>query len=579
MIDKIVEILKVDNEGNPVENVTLQVLDEENNVADEWVTTKEPHQVSNLEENKKYILVEKIVADGYVKASNIEFTVTDDKATQKIEMIDKIVEVLKVDNEGNPVENVTLQVLDKDENVMDEWITTKLPHRVSNLEENKKYILREKIAVEGYVKAIDIEFEVTADKETQKITMIDKIVEVLKVDNEGNPIENVTLQVLDENENVVDEWITTKEPYKVSNLEENKSYILREKVVVDGFVKASDIEFTVTADKETQSITMIDKIVEVLKVDNEGNPIENVTLQVLDKDENVMDEWVTTKEPHRVSNLEENKKYILVEKIVTDGYVKASNVEFEVTTDKATQRIEMIDKRVLISKVDLVTGEELEGATLKVLDEQDNVIDEWVSTKEPHYVSNLEENKTYRLVEEIAPYGYLITETIEFTVTGDKETQKIVMKDMPILTTLKLTKIDEDTKEIIKDKFTFGLYVDEECTQLIQQVDSNKKEGTITFEDIRYGTFYIKELSEPKNYILSEKVLKVEINDKGVFIDNVEIQESDSIYNFEFSNKKIETPKTSDESNDILWLIVLIISTTILFVIVIYEKIKNRKKK
>ena len=48
------------------------------------------------------------------------------------------------------------------------------------------------------------------------------------------------------------------------------------------------------------------------------------------------------------------------------------------------------------------------------------------------------------------------------------------MKDMPILNDITLIKIDADTKAKILDKFTFGLYADKECTQLLQQVDSNK---------------------------------------------------------------------------------------------------------
>ena len=57
-----------------------------------------------------------------------------------------------------------------------------------------------------------------------------------------------------------------------------------------------------------------------------------------------------------------------------------------------------------IIKTDLVTGEELEGAELQVVDENGEIIDEWVSTKEPHRVVNLEENKNYKLIEKTAPY-------------------------------------------------------------------------------------------------------------------------------------------------------------------------------
>ena len=65
----------------------------------------------------------------------------------------------------------------------------------------------------------------------------------------------------------------------------------------------------------------------------------------------------------------------------------------------------MIDKIVKIVKTDLVTGDEIEGAKLQVIDENGNIIDEWTSTKEPDIVNGLEENQKYKLVEITAPYG------------------------------------------------------------------------------------------------------------------------------------------------------------------------------
>lgn len=72
------------------------------------------------------------------------------------------------------------------------------------------------------------------------------------------------------------------------------------------------------------------------------------------------------------------------------------------------------------------------------------------------------------------------------------------MQDMPILKTIKVVKTDSETKEIIKEDFKFGIYEDTECTRLIKEVTSDKENGTATFEDLRYGEYYIKELEAPK---------------------------------------------------------------------------------
>ena len=124
---------------------------------------------------------------------------------------------------------------------------------------------------------------------------------------------------------------------------------------------------------------------------------------------------------------------------------------------------------VLVSKTDLVTGEELPGAELEVTDKDGNVIDKWTSTNEPHHVTGLEEGKEYTLTEKTCPYGYEVAESINFVVTTDKETQLVEMKDMPILKTIKVIKADSETKETIKAKFKFGIYEDPECTKLIKR--------------------------------------------------------------------------------------------------------------
>ena len=68
-----------------------------------------------------------------------------------------------------------------------------------------------------------------------------------------------------------------------------------------------------------------------------------------------------------------------------------------------------------------------------------------------HKVSGLIEGESYVLHEEIVVDTYVKATDIEFTVTEDKETQRIEMKDMPILKTIKVIKADSETKETIKD--------------------------------------------------------------------------------------------------------------------------------
>ena len=541
--------------------------------------------VSNLPMGK-YHLKELTTIDGAV-LDKTEYevifeqkdTVTKEYVVEKdIENKTTAIEISKTDITGEKeLVGAKLTVTDENNEVIDSWVSTEKTHKIEGLVVGKEYTLKEETAPNGFVVATEIKFKVENTAEIQKVTMIDKVVTMTKQDIGGNEIEGAELQVIDEDNNVVDEWTSTKEPHRINNLVEGKTYTLIEQYAPDGFVISNEITFTVTTDKETQEVKMIDKVVEISKQDIAGNELEGATLVVTStKTKNIVDKWVSGKEPHKVNGLIENEEYILHEEIVVDGYVKATDVKFTVTSDKETQKVIMIDKILEVVKTDLVTGEEIEGAELKVIDEDGNVIDEWTSTKEPHKVVGLEENKKYKLVEITAPYGYEITEEIEFTVSEDKETQRVEMKDMPILQNIKLVKIDSNTKEVIKDKFTFGIYEDAECTKLIKEVKSDKENGTVLFEDLRYGTYYIKEIAAPKGYVLSDKVIKVEMNDKGTFIDNEKVESEDSTYTFEFENVPVDTPKTGDNSNLKLYVGLLGLSILALASVGVHEY-KKRK--
>lgn len=453
------------------------------------------------------------------------------------------------------------------------------------------YELVEVKTLDGLVlnnKKYEIEFTqkdlVTKVYEIEKDILNDTIVvEFSKQSITGDEeLAGAKLTVIDENNKVVDNWVSTEKVHTIEGLIVGKTYTLREEIAPDGFVRAADVKFKVENTNEVQKVEMIDKVVEVSKVNIAGEELEGATLIVTNtKTKQIVDKWLSEKESHKVNGLVEGQTYLLHEEIVVNGYVKASDIEFTVTSEKEVQKVVMIDKIVEIVKTDLVTGEEVEGAELKVIDEDGNVIDEWTSTKEAHIVKGLEEGKSYKLVEITAPYGFEIAEEIYFTVTEDKETQRVEMKDMPILQSIKLVKVDANTKETIKDKFTFGIYEDVECTKLIKEIEANKEDGTVLFSDLRYGNYYIKEIKAPKGYVLSDKVIKVEINDKGVFIDDAKVESEDSIYTFEFENVPVDTPKTGDNSNLTLWASLLGLSIIALASVGVHEykkrKLVNKK--
>lgn len=142
--------------------------------------------------------------------------------------------------------------------------------------------------------------------------------------------------------------------------------------------------------------------------------------------------------------------YTLKEIAAPDGYVIATDISFTIDeygavivddvtagayTEDGTPLITMVDDttKVQISKQDATTGQELPGAVLQVIDENGEIVEEWISTNEPHLIEGkLIAGKTYTLREITAPDGYEIAEEVEFTVNADGSMTEVVMKDAPI---------------------------------------------------------------------------------------------------------------------------------------------------
>ena len=106
--------------------------------------------------------------------------------------------------------------------------------------------------------------------------------------------------------------------------------------------------------------------------------------------------------------------------------VDEESVEGYITTVSGTDLINTITS-VKISKVDIANGEELEGATIQLIDKEiGEVVEEWTSTNKAHEVTGLTTGKTYILRETVAPEGYGITSdtTFELKEDGSIDTEK-----------------------------------------------------------------------------------------------------------------------------------------------------------
>lgn len=413
MKDKQVAFSKTDITGeNEIEGATITVSEKQTGkVVDEWVSEKKKHLINGLEEGKSYILSEKISPEEFVKSSDIKFTVTKEKINQKIIMKDKQVSISKSTVSGNEIVGALMQIIDEDGNVVDEWTSEEKEHFANNLEEGKSYTLHEDLSPLGLNLANDIEFEITYDKVNQKVEMIDTINEVSKVKEDGSLLKDAELTVVsNKTKQIVDRWTTGQHVFDVT--EDMQSQIKADKKAEGMYIDEDDstITYSISKNKDRDDYRLVfvkDGTTTYANIDLNGDETS-----------------------HMIEGLIAGEEYFLRETKTPNGYATSKEQTFKVEENKDIS-LTLIDEdiKVQISKQDITNKKEIEGAKLKVVDKDGNNIDEWTSGKEPHMIKNLNVGESYTLIEETAPQGYKIAESIDFKIEDTGAIQHVVMYD------------------------------------------------------------------------------------------------------------------------------------------------------
>lgn len=424
----------------------------------------------------KYTVEEIKIPDGFLDTNPIEFTIQKDYVSKTDE--DPTIEVV-IENEqpvGKLVVKKSIQTTESDKSFIDssklegisftlsakedvvsaidgtmvykanQLVGTYTTDKNGNIEVGNlplgHYVLKETQTLDGLVKdesEYDVVFE-QKDKKTKEYVIKKQIkndttkVEVSKKSVTGeDELEGAHLVVTDKDGKIVDEWDSTNKPHLIEGLTVNSTYTLTETIAPEKYTKVVSIEFKIDNTGKVQKVEMIDKQVLISKKDQLNQYVMNAKLQIVDENGKVIDEWKTKDTDHMASGLEVGKQYTLKEVDVPENYRKADDITFVVKDDQKNQIIEMLDLRtatVSITKYDATNKKELPGAKLKVLNKDNEVVDEWTSTNQEHLVNNLVVGDEYTLEEETSPNGYKKAESIKFTVEDDgKVIQKVAMYD------------------------------------------------------------------------------------------------------------------------------------------------------
>lgn len=244
-------------------------------------------------------------------------------------------------------------------------------------------------------------------------------------------------------------------------------YIIEEiRAPLGYYVNEEPMEVTFTYDGQTVRIlesTCTDKPTEmwVSKRDlTNDEELPGATLTIQDMDGNIVESWVSTDTPHRVTGLHLGDAYTLTETRPADGYALADEITFRLLqkVDEDGSNLQeaeayyltkksllfwtwddwkLLDDATVImrddtikaefSKKDLTTMEELPGAELTITDKDGKEIDRWVSSDKPHYIEKLPAGD-YTLTEVKAPDGYAFAESVPFTALPTGEVQQFEIR-------------------------------------------------------------------------------------------------------------------------------------------------------
>ena len=542
--------------GVELEGARLKVMDKDGNVIDEWTSEKDkPHVIKRLVVGETYTLHEEFAPYGYLKATDVTFTVKDTAEVQKVEMKDEVPKgLLIINKKGEFLEKITL--LDNVKGTVEhffEYITGNLSEVTFEVYAAEDIKAADGISADHYKKDELVGTVTTDEKGIAKMEDLPVgkyYVKEVKTAHgfvlDGEP-RFVDLTYRDQDTPVVtfdEEWQNNRQKIKVTILKKEKETERMLEGAIFGLFTKEDIK-----GRDGKVLMEARTLIEQKTTDENG--------QILFK-----------------ADLPVDGTYIVKEIYAPDGFV-TSNEEKEFTfeygkPEEAEVSYEFVFENepttVELTKTDLTTGKELPGAHLKVTDEDGNVIEEWVSTEKAHVIKELTVGKSYTMTETKPADGYVTAESITFTVENTAEIQKQEMKDD--VTKVLISKQDIAGKELPGAKLT----ILDEDGKVVESWTSTEEAHYI--EMLPIGKYTLREETAPEGYLVAKDV-EFEVKDtaevqKVVMVDEEKPKESTP----EGGKPSKDAPKTGDNTNLLLWLLVLGMSLS--GVVVLGRKIKKK---
>lgn len=569
-----IEIVKTDDETfKPIEGVTFGLYKKDGTEVARATTDSEgiavfqglyqnDYVLKELETNKDYVLskVEFDVNVEYNKTTRTEIENEHKKGNLKIYKVDK-------DNHKIALGNVSFDLYSKEfEKVIGTYATNVDGEiYIENLRTGD-YSLIEKNTGKWYNLAEDTEIKVEWN-ETTETTIENELkkgrVKVIKVDNENSEIKlaGVEFEVLDKDGNVLEKITTNEQGEAYTSRYAIRDYqnLYLHEIKTNEYYKLNDkqIEVELKANQITTVTVGNDKKkgqVEVIKVDKDNNEIKipDVTFEVYDEENNLVDTLVTDKEGKAVSKLLPiDQEYTVKETITGNTYVlneepqKVTLKEDEITS--ITFENEKKKGQIKVIKTDGETEVPLQDVTFIVENSKGEIVDRIITDENGEATSKrLAVDEQYTVYEEKTKKGYILSNEKQVVELKENEITDLKFNNYKEKGSIKITKVSSDGNNIAGIEFKItGTSLTGETFEATYKTNEN---GEIFIDEVLTGEYTIEELQSELNsgYIIPEAQTVTVENDKTSEV--------------EFYNQLIETPKTDDGRNITLAIIVAVIS-------------------
>ena len=328
---------KTDADGNNLYGVPMEIVDAKTGEqVYNWITDDNDLEIDGLPAGD-YIWREVNAPEGYVLAKPIEFTVKDGDI-QDIEMKNFSVEFAKNGNDGNKLLKggefqVTINKDQTTEQIVDKW--TSGEHIFDVTEDMKAKLMAGETVSDMYV---DIEDDSSTYYRISK--------------NEGRDDYRLLMQANSETKYYNIDINGDETTHMIRGTVEDQEYVITELKSPDGYATAEPVTFK-TNKEQNLTVAMTDEITqfEFYKKDiTSQEELEGATLQIKDKNGNIVDEWVSGKTPHKITGLTVGQTYTMIEVIAPVNYKIAQNKEFTVSDTGEVQKITMYDELMPVAK-------------------------------------------------------------------------------------------------------------------------------------------------------------------------------------------------------------------------------------